>query len=74
MMPCFWSFGAGGDEGGKMAQDFGDADDGDFRIVGDDFNARGTHAGATHAEEGDHPGRDALVSDEDHERRTGMVE
>ena len=39
-----------GDERGEMAEDFGDADDGDFGVVGDDVYARGAHLRAAHAE------------------------
>ena len=34
-----------------MAEDFGDADDGDFGVVGDDVNACGAHLWAAHAED-----------------------
>ena len=33
-----------------MAEDFSDADDGDFGVVGDDVDARGAHLWAAHAE------------------------
>ena len=36
----------------KVLEDFGDANDGDFGIVGDDVNAGGAHLRAAHAEEG----------------------
>ena len=36
---------------GKVAEDFGDADDGDFGVVGDDVDAGGAHLRATHAED-----------------------
>ena len=39
-----------GDERGEMPEDFGDADDGDFGVVGDDVYARGAHLWAAHAE------------------------
>ena len=32
-----------------MAEDFGDADDGNFGIVGDDVHTRGAHLRAAHA-------------------------
>ncbi len=38
------------DERWEMAEDFGDADDGDFGVVGDDVHACGTHLRAAHAE------------------------
>ena len=34
-----------------MAEDFGDADDGDFGVVGDDVHAGGAHLRAAHAED-----------------------
>src|ERR1700736_368933 len=43
----------GADEARKMTEDFGDAYDGDFGIVGDDFDAGGAHLRAAHAEGGD---------------------
>ena len=40
------------DERWQMAEDFGDADDGDFGVVGDDVHARGAHfRRAAHAED-----------------------
>src|SRR6266478_2210558 len=41
----------GADERGKVAEDFGDAEDGDFGIVGDDVDAGGAHLRAAHAED-----------------------
>jgi hypothetical protein len=35
-----------------VAEDFRDADDGDFGIIGDNVNASGAHLWAAHAEEG----------------------
>jgi hypothetical protein len=43
----------GANQGGQAFEDFGDADDANFRIVGNDFDAGGAHLGATHAEERD---------------------
>src|SRR4029077_5508583 len=40
----------GTNERGKVAEDFGDADDGDFGVVGDDVDAGGAHLRAAHAE------------------------
>src|SRR5689334_8914217 len=37
----------------QTLQDFGDAHDGNFRIIGDDLDARGAHLRAAHAEDGD---------------------
>ena len=39
------------DERGKMAENFGDTNDGDFGVVGDDVHAGGAHLRATHAED-----------------------
>ena len=39
------------DQAREMAEDFGDADDGDFGIVGDDVDASGAHLRAAHAED-----------------------
>src|ERR1700682_2056421 len=41
----------GANERRQMAEDFGDASDGDFGVVGDDVDAGGTHLRATHAED-----------------------
>ena len=38
------------DERGKMAENFGDTNDGDFGVVGDDVYARGAHLRTAHAE------------------------
>src|SRR5690349_16053762 len=43
----------GAEQGGKAPEDFGDADNGDFGIVGDDFDAGGAHLRTAHAENGD---------------------
>src|ERR1700730_12031450 len=40
----------GANQGGKVAEDFGDADDGDFGIVGDDVDAGGAHLRTAHTE------------------------
>ena len=37
----------------QMAENFRDAEDGDFGIIGDDINACGAHLRAAHAEERD---------------------
>ncbi len=42
----------GTDERGQALKYFGNADDGDFGIVGDDVDAGGAHLGAAHAEDG----------------------
>jgi hypothetical protein len=44
-------FSHGADEGREMAEDFGDTDDGDFGVVGDDVDAGGAHLRAAHAED-----------------------
>src|ERR1700687_2119508 len=41
----------GANERRQMAEDFGDANDGDLGVVGDDVDAGGTHVRATHAED-----------------------
>src|SRR5258708_19997913 len=43
----------GAEEGRQALEHFGDSDDGDLRIVSDDFDAGGAHLGAAHAEDCD---------------------
>ena len=42
----------GAHERGQALEDFGDAYDGNFGIISDDFNAGGAHMRPAHAEEG----------------------
>src|SRR5712692_2145902 len=43
----------GADEGGQALQNFSDSHDGNFGVIGDDFDARGTHLRPAHSEDGD---------------------
>src|SRR6266571_6195325 len=43
----------GANEGGQALQDFGNSHDGNFGIIGDNFDARGTHLRSAHSEDGD---------------------
>ena len=43
----------GADERRQMAENFRDADNGDFFVIGDDVHACRAHLRAAHAEEGD---------------------
>ena len=43
----------GPEERGEALEHFGDSDDGNFRIIGDDLDARGAHLLPAHAEEVD---------------------
>src|SRR5260370_344531 len=43
----------GADEGGQALQYLGDAHDGNFGVIGNDFDACGSHLRPTHSEDGD---------------------
>ena len=78
----------GADERRQVAEDFGDADDGDFGVVSNDVNASGAHLRTAHAEEsevgkallksggeacGVHIPRDFASGDEKRNRRHSLL-